>query len=143
MAACCLGPPNGEGIPGAGGQAFEAALGLQHTDWKRMRTQFPRATLVVAGDFNQDLAAKHYHGSKRKRALLEAALRDTNLVPLTAGQDDPIARDSAPYACIDHICMLESAAWTLLSTDRWPDTPAPMRRSLSDHFGVSVDVSSP
>jgi hypothetical protein len=130
------------GIPGAGGQAFEAALNLQRADWSQMRTQFPSATLVVAGDFNQDLAAKHYYGSKRKRTLLEGALRDAKLVPLTAGPNDPIARDSAPYACIDHICVSESAGWQLNSTARWPDTPAPLRNSLSDHFGVVVEVSS-
>ena len=130
------------GIPGAGGQAFEAALALQHADWDRLETRFPKATLIVAGDFNQDLAVKHYYGSKRKRTLLEDALRDAKLVPFTAGPNDPTARDSAPYACIDHICVSESAAWTLESTARWPDAPAPMRRSLSDHFGVSVEVSS-
>ena len=106
-----------------------------------MKTRFPNATLIVAGDFNQDLAVKHYYGSKRKRALVETALRDAKLVPLTAGLDDPIARDSTPYACIDHICVSESAGWTLNSTTRWPDTPAPVL-PLSDHFGVSVEVSN-
>lgn len=129
------------GIPGVGGQAFEAALALQYADWDQLETRFPKATLIVAGDFNQDLAAKHYYGSKRKRTLLEQALCDAKLVPLTAGPNDPIARDSAPYACIDHICVSESAGWTLNSTIRWPDTPTPVR-PLSDHFGVSVEVSN-
>ena len=128
------------GVSAAGGLAFETALSTQLGDWTRLRHQFPNASLIVAGDFNQDLAARHYYGSKRKRFLLEAALRDAGLVALTGGPTDPIARDSAPYACIDHICVSESASWSLKSTLRWPDSAVPVR-PLSDHFGVMVDVS--
>lgn len=129
------------GIPGADGQAFEAALALQKGDWLRLIQHFPNATLIVAGDFNQDLAAWHYYGSRKKRALLESALAECNLIALTSGLDDPIARDSPPMACIDHICISASSDWVLDSTTRWPDVPKP-EASLSDHFGVSVEVSS-
>ena len=128
------------GIPGAGGQAFEAALTVQKRDWLALKEEFPKATMVVAGDFNQDLAAWHYYGSKKKRALLEATLAKNDLVALTGGASDPIARESAPMACIDHICISTNSAWHLNSTTRWPDTPRPAP-SLSDHFGVSVALT--
>lgn len=127
------------GIPAANGAAFEAALSDMAADWLRLRARFPQASLVVAGDFNQSLTAHHYYGSKRKRALLEAALGDTGLVALTSGEGDPIARDSAPCACIDHICIPASSGWVATKTQRWPEAPAPVR-SLSDHFGVAVDL---
>ena len=127
-------------VPGAGGQAFEAALALQKEDWLRLNQDFPNATLIVAGDFNQDLAHWHYYGSRKKRALLESALAECNLVALTGGVEDPVARDSPPMACIDHICISAGSDWVLESNRRWPDTPKPMKR-LSDHFGVSVEFN--
>ena len=48
-----------QGIPGADGLAFEAALDLQKGDWLRLSQDFPNATLIVASDFNQDLADWH------------------------------------------------------------------------------------
>lgn len=126
-----------QGIPGADAQAFEAALALQKSDWLRLSQDFPKATLIVAGDFNQDLAPRHYYGSKKKRSLLESALVECDLVALTSGLGDPIARYSPPMACIDHICLSSGRGWVLDSSTRWPDAPRPVA-SLSDHFGVSV-----
>ena len=127
------------GIPGATGQAFEAALDLQKQDWLRLKKEFPDATMILAGDFNQDLSEWHYYGSKKKRALLEGALAESDLVALTCGESDPIARDSSPMACIDHICISIKNDWTLESTSRWPDSERPVP-SLSDHFGVSAQL---
>jgi len=127
------------GIPSANGQAFDAALSAQSDDWQRLSQAFPDATLIVAGDFNQDLAARHYYGSKKKRYLLENTLNKCSLTPLTAGVNDPIARDSTPYACIDHICISAGQNWIPSDTQRWPDSPAPIRK-MSDHFGVSVEI---
>ena len=117
------------GIPGANGQAFEAALSVQRNDWQRLQQRFPDATLIVAGDFNQDLARWHYYGSKRKRSLLQTALIQSNLIALTAGDNDPIGRDSPPRACIDHICISSDMELKVGGSQRWPNTPAPWRRS--------------
>ena len=127
------------GIPGANAQAFGAALAVQRHDWTRLAHHFPDATLIIAGDFNQDLAGKHYYGSRKKRLLLETALLETNVIPLTAGKNDPIARESSPNACIDHICISSGKNWKSISTERWPATSLPIR-GLSDHFGVSVEL---
>ena len=127
------------GVPSAGGRAFGAALDTYRMDWKRLNEMFPKAVLIVAGDFNQDLATKHYYGSRDQRKALRAALDEAKLDAATAADSDPIAKHSAPRACIDHICVPRSAGLTIADPLRWPDQPAPARR-LSDHFGVAVDV---
>jgi len=123
----------------AGGAAFEAALDLQRSDWKRLRTEFANAMMIVAGDFNQDLASRHYYGSKKNRLLLEKMLEEEELEAVTAADHDPVARDSPPYACIDHICVSRSSQWRLLSTKRWPDSGKPDKR-LSDHFCIVAEL---
>jgi hypothetical protein len=46
---------NWKGIASAGGASFAAALEEYRRDWERLRSAFPDAVLVVAGDFNQSL----------------------------------------------------------------------------------------
>ena len=127
------------GLPSAGGRAFGAALDMYCEDWRRLKDVFPRAVLIVAGDFNQDLAPRHYYGSRDQQQALRKALRDADLIAATGDDRDPIAARSAPHACIDHICITGSAGLTIANPVRWPDEPAPVSR-LSDHFGVAVDV---
>ncbi len=90
------------------------------------------------GDFNQSLAPKHYYGSKEKRALLELTLSDFGLKPLTSMDNDPIFRDSAPYACIDHICV-SLGDLKKIATKRWPEA-ANLDSADSDHFGVTAKI---
>lgn len=110
-------------------------------DRLRLSQDFPKATLIVAVELNQDLADWHYYGSRKKRSLLESALAESNLIALTSGVGDPIARDSPPMACIDHICISKGADWVLESTGLWPDGPEP-DASLSDHYRVTVRLKS-
>jgi endonuclease/exonuclease/phosphatase family metal-dependent hydrolase len=128
------------GRPSAGGAAFSAAVGAYRKDWNRLRLAFPKSTLVVAGDFNQSLVDWHYYGSKRQRQILEAALAEVGLTAATAEDGDPIARDSAPCACIDHICISASNDIHIKNRIRWPESAKPNKK-LSDHFGVAVEVS--
>lgn len=127
------------GFLSAGGRAFGEALELYGGDWKRLKAKFPKAVLVVAGDFNQDLAPRHCYGSRDQRQALRKALKDTDLSATTGGNRDPIAARSAPCARIDHICITGSAGLTITATFRWPEASEPDRR-LSDHFGVAVGV---
>lgn len=122
-------------------EAFAGALVVQKSDWLKIRRDFPNAMLIVAGDFNQDLVDKHFYGSKKKRIALESALKECELSPLTAGTNDPIARDSYPRANIDHIFMTSRLAWSVEKTSRWPESPQPVK-SLSDHFGIKVEILS-
>ena len=73
--------------------------------------------------------------------MLEKAIDASNMMIVTAGENDPVARDSSPYACIDHICISKQSGLDVYSTQRWPDLPKPDKR-LSDHFGVVVELAS-
>ncbi len=130
-----------QGHAATSGVAFGESLKVQAADWKQLCDDFPDDEFFLLGDLNQDLVSSkpHYYGSQANRTALEGALRDAGLTPLTAGDDDPIRRDSPPCACIDHICIRVKSRWQAESTARWPDKPKP-DKPLSDHFGVSVSL---
>lgn len=128
------------GHPSAGGIAFRESLAVQAADWVRIRREWPDDELFVLGDFNQDLVKPRYYGSKANRARLEERLGEAGLVALTGGNADPIRRDSPMRGCIDHICARSDSKWRVDATKRWPDLAAP-ERWMSDHFGVSVELS--
>jgi endonuclease/exonuclease/phosphatase family metal-dependent hydrolase len=128
------------GLPSKGGVAFEEALAVQKADWARLREAHPNEELFVMGDFNQDLVGSRYYGSVKNRKNLEAALNETGLVALTGGDMDPVYRESAPCACIDHVCARADSKWRVMSTERWPDAEKPVR-NISDHFGIAVELA--
>ena len=129
------------GIESVDGAAFEAALDTYVSDWQKIRSAFPNALRVIAGDFNQDLAPYHYYGSKKQRKLLESGLAAAGVIALTAGANDPIDWEPMQrHACIDHICVSESIGIHVGNTIRWPESGKPDPR-VSDHFGVAVELS--
>lgn len=136
-------PWNGDkwrGFPSKSGVAFQKALELQKSDWKKMRSDFPDDELFVIGDFNQDLVLPPFYGSKENREALSRALNECGLLALTGGNDDPIRQNSAPAACIDHICSSNRYWRAKKPAVRWPDADKPDKR-LSDHFGVAVSLN--
>lgn len=122
------------------GVAFGESLAVQAADWRQFRHQFPKDEIFVLGDFNQDMVSPRYYGSRANRSALETALQEAGLVALTGGEGDPIRRDSAPCACIDHICARADSDWPAESAIRWPDLSSPARW-LTDHFGVSISFA--
>lgn len=120
-----------------GEAAFRARLAEQAADWRRLREN--GGPLCVAGDFNQDLLeAGHYYGSAGGREALRAALVDAGLECLTGGADDPLS-GPAGLACIDHICVGGMRARGRPRSAVWPAV-GELPRSLSDHYGVWVEV---
>ncbi|MFZ4776697.1 MAG: endonuclease/exonuclease/phosphatase family protein [Terrimicrobiaceae bacterium] len=126
--------------PGAGGVAFRESLAVQFANWLKLRNDYPEDEFFVLGDLNQDLVRipPRYYGSLANRAELETKLEKAGLVARTAGDRDPIRRDSSPSACIDHICSRRDSKWCPDPAVRWPDAPRP-ERWLTDHFGVSIN----
>jgi len=123
--------------------AFPEALNLYVGDWQRLRTAFPNALHIVAGDFNQDLAPYLYYGSKKQRALLEAALASPGIrmTALTAETSSLSNLDQEQrHACIDHICVSELPGLCIGKTEHWPSSGKP-DPSLSDHVGIAVELS--
>jgi endonuclease/exonuclease/phosphatase family metal-dependent hydrolase len=125
-------------VEAANGRAFAEALSVQAADWQNLRESHSDHALIVAGDFNQDLAATHHYGSRANRRALQKALDRAELVAHTAGDDDPVRRHSPGHASIDHVCISTTSRWRQGAIHRWPDAPAPDRR-VSDHFGVAVE----
>ena len=126
--------------PTRGADAFCDVLMRQAAEWRDLQAAHSGAALCVAGDFNQDLAPKHYYGSRRGRVALDRALEESQLVCLTAGAHDPLAT-MPDHASIDHICVSRS----LIANGRprvctWPEPPL-ARTRLTDHFGAYVDLS--
>jgi hypothetical protein len=128
------------GYPSADGVAFREALSVQRADWVRLRDEYPDDEFFVLGDLNQDLVTPRYYSSRANRQALENALSDAGLVPLTAGDADPMRRDSAPHASIDHICARRDSSWCAQTACRWPELAQPDDR-LADHFGVAISFA--
>ncbi len=127
--------------PAAQGQAFAAAVATQQADWQRLRADYPQAALIVAGDFNQDLNALHYYGSRRSKEVLRQALAAAGLDCLTAGENDPVHRlIKGQHSNIDHICVARNPPGQLQEVFAWPPQLEDLR-GLSDHFGVGVAIA--
>jgi len=126
-----------QGHPSRDGNAFRKALDTYRKDWRTLRERYPTDDFILAGDFNQDLIAEHYYGSKDQKKMLRDALLKDDLKPLTADASDPVYRDSTPQACIDHICISMGSSLVVDSVERWPDTAAP-DLALSDHFAITA-----
>ena len=125
--------------PASKGQAFAAALAAQQADWQRLRTTYPEAVLAVAGDFNQDLNALHYYGSRRNKQALRQALDSVRLTCFTAGENDPVHRlIHGQHSNIDHICIASDVATNFQHSFAWPQRLDDLR-GLSDHFGIGVE----
>ena len=141
--ACVLPWLNGNwrGIPTKGGAAFSSALQEFREVWKKLKKDFPSDTLIFGGDFNQNLNDRHYYGSANQKAMLEGFLKEEDMIALTGYENDPVSRDSHPHACIDHICIPKDSPFTLVSSERWPNTPKP-DKTFSDHFATTVNLQS-
>lgn len=127
--------------PIAGESAFIAALKEQKSDWAVIRDTNPKARLLVAGDFNQDLLDEgHFYGSREHRRALQAALDRTGLTCVTGGSTDPVARQIPGHASIDHVCIPRDTRITVTDMTVWPST-GQLRRGLSDHYGVTVSLN--
>jgi len=69
--------------PAPGWAEFARVVLEQGAEWLELRTRFPDATLVVAGDLNQNLGGPHYYGTSAGRSALRSALAGAGLACLT------------------------------------------------------------
>lgn len=120
-------------------ETYKREIELQQKDWVMLRDRYLADVLIVAGDFNQSLAPRHYYGSSEKRKLLESVMSQSELEPITAMENDPVYRDSPPNACIDHI-FVSRGDWKVASTSRWPNSIS-LKGADSDHYGIRVEIS--
>lgn len=125
--------------PAKGWSEFYRVAPVQAAEWRVLRRRHPEATLVVAGDLNQDLGGRHYYGTKAGRTLLTSELASAGLSCLTTTSSFvPGVLEHPP---IDHVCAAPGAGRSLrVSVDGWDRTVD--GTSLSDHGGVLVVLSS-
>lgn len=121
--------------PSRGWQEFHRVVPGQGDEWVALRQRFPDATVIVAGDLNQDLGGKHYYGTRACRALLREELTRADLTCLTT--TDRFDPDVLQHPPIDHVC-----AWPGRGRDfstevhGWNNVVNGV--TLSDHGGVLV-----
>jgi endonuclease/exonuclease/phosphatase family metal-dependent hydrolase len=119
--------------PARGWTEFHRVVPVQGREWAALREQWPDATLVVAGDLNQDLGGAHYYGTKAGRALLTGELERAGLACLT--RTDAFADGVLAHPPIDHVCAGAGRGRGLAAAvDGWDATVDGVR--LSDHGGV-------
>ena len=127
--------------PVMGKEGFMEALDEQASESVRIQATHPKARLLVAGDFNQDLLDDgHFYGSRARRRVLQDALERAELECVTGGSTDPVARQNEGQASIDHVCIPRDRGVTVTSMAVWPST-AQLRCGLSDHHGVVVSLN--
>jgi len=130
--------------PGPGGSQapnwteFRRIVPEQGAEWLRLREQYPSHDIVVAGDFNQSLASRHYYGSRELRRLLEHQCAAAGLEVLTGLADE---RVPLSHPVIDHIAVSPGAGRSVSPGEvhGWEGSWDGAGR-LSDHSGVVVSV---
>lgn len=134
-------PWNGDAGPDAatarGWDEFRRVVPEQGREWVALRESYPAATLVVAGDLNQDLGGRHYYGTKACRALLGSQLAKATIDCLTTtDRFDPGLLQHPP---IDHICVGPAQDRSLTSKAHgWNNVVNGV--TLSDHGGTLVTL---
>jgi hypothetical protein len=120
-------------------QEHYAAIEAQGDQWRQLRSLYPHAPLVVAGDFNQDRDGSGWYGTHHGRDLLTAALAGADLDCVTA--EDVVATGKLQRShLVDHIAICRD--WAERSEVRlrcWETTDADGIR-LSDHPTVVIDL---
>lgn len=117
-------------------QRHEQSVRHHGVDWRKLAAEFPRYTLVVAGDFNQHLDGGSYT-TKRSDLELRAALDDADLKCVT---DRDFSAELGGRHNLDHIAISRAALsrWTV-EASVWTQR-LPSGQALSDHNATSVDV---
>ena len=127
--------------PARGWDEFHRVVPEQGREWASLRARFSDATLVVAGDLNQDLGGRHYYGTKACRAQLGTQLANATLDCLTTTERfEPGLLEHPP---IDHICVGPGRNKSFTShAHGWNNVVN--GASLSDHGGtlVSLEIES-
>lgn len=119
--------------PTRGWEEFHRVVPQQGREWASLRKHYPEATLIVAGDLNQDLGGRHYYGTHTCRALLNAELAKAHLTCLTT--TDRFDPGDLQHPPIDHICA-GSGRHGSFTTDAYGWNSDVNGIRLSDHGGT-------
>jgi len=123
--------------PARGWTEQDRVLRLQVAEWQDLQRRYPEVALVVAGDLNMNLGGKHYYGTARGRATLQAGLDRAGLA--CAMEWERVPEGTLRHPPIDHVLVPE--AWIAGSrvVSAWEGT-TPDGVRLSDHSGLVISV---
>lgn len=110
------------------------------TEWRRLRKDFPKHGLCIAGDMNQNRDGRRWYGTKQGREQFGLALVSAGMTCVTGG---PIQSEEGVLLdpVIDHICLDRNLAQKVASVSGWAPGTTQEGKSLSDHSGVYVDLT--
>lgn len=109
-------------------------------DWRRLQTEFPEHLFCVAGDFNQSRDGSGWYEDADSVKKLSLALNQSSLQCVT--EVDMRANGLLrSRASVDHICLSQSLAKSVLTVGAWEGTTDDLCR-MSDHNGVVIDVDA-
>jgi hypothetical protein len=122
---------------------FHRVLPLQAADWQRLRAEHPDARFCFAGDLNQSLDGKRWHGrewygTKATRTALRDAFKLAGLTCVTE-HDLVAAGRLETRSTIDHVCLDSAWAASGVQVGAW-EAGRGITVRLSDHNGVWVDA---
>jgi hypothetical protein len=126
--------------PGARGWSeFYRVAPQQIAEWRALQARYPDAALCVAGDFNVDMGAGAFYGSREAIVMLRDGLNTCALTCISEPSRFPAGRLVHPP--IDHIALPSAWAHRARVTAAWEGRVGSPR--LSDHSGfvVSVDLN--
>ncbi len=113
---------------------YSEAVATQAADWRRYRSAYPDASLIVAGDFNCDMdKGANFPGAAALQKLRES-MTDCGLVCATVPSEVPQGWLAAPP--IDHVLVPSGLRTQVVSGWEGVLNGHP----LSDHSGVVVDI---
>lgn len=126
----------GERVDARGWSEFHRVVPQQIAEWRALRRRYPDAALCVAGDFNVDMGAGAYYGSRDAIGLLRDGLSSCALTCVSEPSRFPVGQ--LAYPPIDHIALPSACADRARVTVAWEGRVGSPR--LSDHSGFVVTV---
>lgn len=135
-----------EGAEVVGRKGWELHYGsiVNHAaDWRRLREEFPKHAICVAGDMNQNRDGRRWYGTKKGRQDFGAALTGANLACATEGVIEPVNEGEIMNPTVDHVCLDRELVARVTGVRGWPAGEAPGGKRLTDHTGVVVEVPLP
>ena len=125
------------GVRVPGWTRFREELDRQRSHWIELRDELGFTPAVLAGDFNQSLAASRWYGSRSNRQVVLDAFDTAGFRCETL--DVVLADDELPNRpLVDHICISKGLCRFGAVICWGPRGSGGMR--LSDHPGVAVDL---
>ena len=126
-------------------QSHYESIPKHGVDWRKIRDEYPKHLICVAGDLNQSRDDRRWdgrlwYGTQKGRTMLTNTLAECDHACVT--EEDFVSTGKLmSRSSIDHICIDVDHVTSVLKVDAWEPYDSDGTR-LSDHNGVSVDIGA-